>query len=757
MAARLLLVAPLLVALLLAAPRPAAGASLLLLALPVALRDFFPALAALFLAALFLAPLFLAALFLAVAIAVSSCEYLARLNSLLAHSEGSAGRRIYERRFKRNGYIDYIFAPAGQIMRRAEPAQFGFTYSCGRITIAALFRSSHSGSKRNRMENSSPQTLVELLKMAAAARPDDQVLKFKQGKQWTGLSGDGLLGRVRSVTLGLYRMGVGRGDRVAMLAESGPLWTISDFAILSSGAVNVPIYPTQPVHQVEYIMREAEPKLLFISTARQMRRVNEALKKFPSLPIVSFQPGVEGENVTSFESLEASGAELARERPELYDLISSDVSAGDLASVIYTSGTTGEPKGVMLTHRNITFNALSSGRFLGIEPDNLMLSFLPLSHVFERMVLYLCMHYGVQINYAGGIETVASDMREVSPTLMSTVPRLIEKIYARVQKNASDAGGVRKRIFEWASRVARRSAELSTASEPLPPLLEFQRDIADQLVFSKLREAVGGRMRRMVSGGAALPSDLALFFIGAGIPLLQGYGLTETSPVIAVNTLEHNRIGSVGRPLPGVEVKIAEDGEILTRGPHVFQGYFNKPDETAEVFTEVAEGNGDRGAWFRTGDIGHFDEDGFLFITDRKKDLIKTSAGKYVAPQMIEGLIAQSEFIEQAVVIGDKRKYVIALIVPDFERLRAWAKQQGIETSDRRELIADKRTLNMVRAEVSKLTGELADYEKVKRVSLLADEFSIDGGELTPTLKVRRRVVEQKYEKVIESLYSGSD
>jgi len=285
--------------------------------------------------------------------------------------------------------------------------------------------------------------------------------------------------------------------------------------------------------------------------------------------------------------------------------------------------------------------------------------------------------------------------------------------------------------------------------------LEFQRDIADHLVFGKLREAVGGRMKRMVSGGAALPADLALFFIGAGIPLLQGYGLTETSPVIAVNTLDHNRIGSVGRPLPGVEVEIASDGEILTRGPHVFQGYFNKPDETAEVFTDPSEGNG--GAWFKTGDIGHFDDDGFLIITDRKKDLIKTSAGKYVAPQMIEGLIAQSELVEQAVVIGDRRKYVIALIVPDFERLRAWAKQQSIATADKRELIADKRTVDMIRGEVSRLTRELADYEKVKRVALLPEEFSIDGGELTPTLKVRRRVVEQKYGKVIESLYSGSD
>jgi long-chain acyl-CoA synthetase len=543
-----------------------------------------------------------------------------------------------------------------------------------------------------------------------------------------------------------------------VLAEGGPLWTISDYAILSNGAVNVPIYPTQPVHQVEYILRESEPKVLFISTARQMKRVDEALRKFSDLPVVPFQEGITGENIISFSSLEEEGERVQAERPELFDLVSSDVRPADLASIIYTSGTTGEPKGALLTHSNIVSNALASGEYLRIEPDNLMLSFLPLSHIFERMVLYLCMHFGVQINYAGGIETVAADMRDVQPTLMSTVPRLLEKIYARVQKNATDKGRLSKRIFEWAAVIARRSAEHSTNHRPLPPMLEFQRDIADHLVFRKLRDAVGGRMKRMVSGGAALPPDMALFFTGAGIPLLQGYGLTETSPVIAVNTLEQNRIGSVGHPLPGVEVKIASDGEILTRGPHVFQGYFDKPDETESVFTtDGAAGNGDEQtrSWFKTGDIGHFDADGFLFITDRKKDLIKTSAGKYVAPQMIEGLLSQSEFVEQAVVIGDKRKYVSALIVPDFERLRAWAKEQGITAADKQDLIEEKRVFDMMKAEVQRLTRDLADYEKVKRVALLAKEFTIDGGELTPTLKVRRRVVEQKYQDQIESLYTG--
>jgi long-chain acyl-CoA synthetase len=561
-----------------------------------------------------------------------------------------------------------------------------------------------------------------------------------------------LLERVRHVALGLYDLGIRKGDRVAILAESGPAWSITDYAVLSNGAVNVPIYPTQPVHQVEYILRESEPKLLFISTARQMKRVEAALKRFPDLRLVPFQPVTNGENIIPLSTIEETGAHLERERPELYDLLASDIHPADLASIIYTSGTTGEPKGVMLSHENITFNAVAAGSFLEIEPDGHMLSYLPLSHIFERMVLYLCLNCGVQINYAGGIETVAADMLDAQPSLMSTVPRLLEKVYARIQKNAADASAPRKRIVHWALNVARRLGRAYASGEPVPPLLELQRDIADALVFAKLRAAVGGRIRRMVSGGAALPPDIALVFLGAGIPVLQGYGLTETSPVIAVNTLKHNRIGSVGRALEGLEVKIAEDGEILTRGPHVFLGYFNKPEDTAQSFTDEPQ---PEKRWFKTGDIGYIDSDGFIFITDRKKDLLKTSAGKYVAPQVIEGLINQSEYVEQAVIVGDKRKYVSALIVPDFERLRAWAKAEGVAYSDKAALIAERRVIDMYKAEVSRLTRELADYEKVKRIALLAEEFSIDGGELTPTLKVRRRVVEQKYGEKIESLYSG--
>jgi long-chain acyl-CoA synthetase len=619
--------------------------------------------------------------------------------------------------------------------------------------MSALFIDSISKTQAKPMDNHKPQTLVELLKHSVEAEPDKEVLRFKQDKVWVGMTGRRLLERVRNVALGLYRLGIRRGDRIAILAESGPLWSITDYAVLSNGAINIPIYPTQPPHQVEYILRDAEPKLLFVSTARQMKRVDAALKKFPDLRIIPFQSVPDGENLIQFNSIEEDGAALTAEQPDLYEVISSDVLPSDLASIIYTSGTTGEPKGALLTHSNITFNALAAGSFLDIESGGVMLSFLPLSHIFERMVLYLALNRGVQINYATGIETVASDIQDVHPTLMSTVPRLLEKIYGRMQKNAADGGELKKRLFSWSMGVARQSAQLSTMGRPTPPLLQLQREIADQLVFAKLRQAVGGKIRRIVSGGAALPSELALVFTGAGVPVLQGYGLTETSPVIAVNTLEHNRIGSVGRPLPGLEVKIAEDGEILTRGPHVFLGYFNKPKETAAAFTNEPETE----RWFKTGDIGLFDTDGFLFITDRKKDLIKTSSGKYVAPQMIEGMINQSEFVEQTVIVGDKRKYVSALIVPDFERLRAWAKAQGIPSSRKQGLITDRKVLDMIKADVNRLTKELADYEKVKRIGLLAEEFSIDGGELTPTLKVKRRVVEEKYKELIESLYSGAE
>jgi len=360
----------------------------------------------------------------------------------------------------------------------------------------------------------------------------------------------------------------------------------------------------------------------------------------------------------------------------------------------------------------------------------------------------------VKIHYPGGIETLVSDLATVRPTLMSAVPRMLERVYARIHKKGVSGSALQRRIFEWSMGIARQAAQFQNEGRRPGLWFQLERRVADRLVFSKIREAFGGRMKRLVSGGAALPVDLALVFNGAGVPVLQGYGMTETSPVIAVNTLEENRIGTVGKPLPGVEVAIAEDGEILTRGPHVFQGYFNKPEATREAFD--TEGSGE--PWLKTGDVGRFDSDGFLVITDRKKDLIKTSAGKYVAPQAIEGLLAQSKFIEQAFVLGNDRKYVAALIVPDFEQLKDWANIHGIEIRGRHDLIHDDRVEGLIRSEVNRLTAGLADYEKVRRLALLPDELTIDGGEMTPTLKARRPVIQEKYREIIESLYpAGSE
>jgi long-chain acyl-CoA synthetase len=600
------------------------------------------------------------------------------------------------------------------------------------------------------MTQSEPETLVDLLKQVAAASPDQEVMKFKEGKRWSGMTGGRLLERVRCVALGLYGLGVRKGDTVAILAESSPLWTIADFAILSLGAVNVPIYPTQSVPQVEYIIQQSRPKLLFISSAKQLKRISAALELFPDLPVVPFQPVPLRARGIEFKELEERGAASLLKDPAALDRLSSGVTGSDLASIIYTSGTTGEPKGVMLTHSNIVFDAIAAGTFLKIEAGNQMLSFLPLSHVFERTVVYLCLHFRVNVAYAGGLETVATDLQAIQPTLMSTVPRMLERTYGRILKNVGSSSPLKQRLFRWGLKVGRCRAQSLLTGGSTGPLLNLQCALADRLMFAKIRQVLGGRIRRMVSGGAALPADIALNFNGMGVPVLQGYGMTETSPVIAVNTLEENRIGTVGKPLPGVQVKIADDGEILTCGPHVFKGYFEKPEETREAFVDGEPGPG---SWLKTGDIGYFDKDGFLVITDRKKDLIKTSAGKYIAPQMIEGRIGQSEYIEQACVVGNNRKYVSALIVPDFERLSEWAGKRGIEYTGRDELIRDDRVLDLIRSEVGRLTADLADYEKVKRLALLPTEFTIESGELTPTLKARRRVIEEKYKDIIESLY----
>jgi len=592
------------------------------------------------------------------------------------------------------------------------------------------------------MVDNKPENLVELLKLAVQRYKKAEAFKYKQDGKWVAASSEEFYSRVKNVALGLHQLGVSKGDHVALLGETSLLWSLTDYAILSNGAVNIPIYPTQASHQVEYILRESQPRAIFVLQGKQLDRLRSVLERFPDLKVITPEPG-DGPFI-KYAELESSGAKLNSEKPHLYDEISSQIQPSDLASVIYTSGTTGEPKGVMLTHHNITFNVIQGGLTIRTDENDVALTFLPLSHIFERMVLYLYTHFGTTICYAESIEAVPQNLREVRPTIMTAVPRLFEKIYDKITKTAKAASPVKRKIFNWAMSVGLRWAQLEDRGEPVSPLLELQHKIASHLVFSKWREAVGGRIQRFISGGAALRPDIAYAFWGAGLPIMQGYGLTETSPVISVNTFGANRIGTVGRPLQGIEVKIAEDGEILTKGDHVMLGYYKKPEETASVIVD---------GWFKTGDIGHVDKDGYITITDRKKDLMKLSSGKYIAPQFLEGLLQRSPYIEQAVVMGNKRKYPVALIVPSFEAIKEFAQSNSIKFDSRSDLYKNSKVVDLIRREVDSLTKDTADYEKIKRIALLDNEFSIDGGELTPTLKVRRRVVEEKYSSLIESLY----
>jgi len=606
------------------------------------------------------------------------------------------------------------------------------------------------------MSTGAPRTLNELFNLAMRKRVNQVVMRYKRDRRWHDITGAQLDERVRNLTLALRRLGVHAGDRVAMLAESSPEWSLTDYAILANGAVNVPIYPTQAVDQVEYILRNSGARILFISNAKQLRRVQSALDSIKSKrQLILFEAPKEEKKeekkdggVTTLADLEKIGQEERSLKPQLYEQLSAQSGPEDLATIIYTSGTTGEPKGVMLTHRNLVSNALESGKVFDLRPDDSALTFLPLSHVFERTVLYIYMNFGVVINYARGVETVAEDIKEVRPTVVTAVPRLFEKIYATINKRAAEQPPMKQKIFHRAIEVGREVAILRDKGERVPIRLALELKVLDRLVFTKWREAVGGRLRFFVSGGAALPPELAYIFAGAGITILQGYGLTETSPVVSFNRPDANRIGTIGRTIPGVKVRVAEDGELLVQGDNVMQGYYHMAEETERVLQRYEDG-----VWFHTGDIGTIDADGFIRITDRKKDLIKTSLGKYIAPQPIENLIRSIPMVEQAIVIGNARKFPSALIVPSFDALRSYAKSLGLEAKDNSELTHHPRIIEYFKKKIDEVTRELAPHEKIKKIALLDQEFSVESGELTPTLKVRRKFVEDKHRGVIDSLY----
>ncbi|MBK9302975.1 MAG: long-chain fatty acid--CoA ligase [bacterium] len=504
-----------------------------------------------------------------------------------------------------------------------------------------------------------------LAAVTANPRPDCFSSKGPDGAYVDVSSAEALL-RVRALRAGLRSLGVAPGDRVAILSENRLEWALTDLAALSLGAVDVPIYPTLLPDTIEFILRDCQPAVMFVSSREQADKVRVFRDRLPFLRHVIAYDDLDLAGVARMTDLEKTGRDLLARDPAAAGDDAGPARAQDLCSIIYTSGTTGDPKGVMLTHGNFVSNVLASASLIDIGPRDRVLSFLPLSHVLERMAgFYIMMAVGTGIAYAGSVESVSDDMRLVCPTVMISVPRLYEKIYARVTAAAAAGGPVKRLIFDWARGVGQDWGRRVRAGEKVSPGLAFRRRVADRLVFSKLRARTGGRLRFFVSGGAPLAPHINEFFYAAGMIILEGYGLTETSPVISVNSFEHFRVGSVGKVIPGVEVKIAEDGEIVTRGPNVMLGYYNNPVATSEVLT----GDG----WLHTGDIGRFDEDGYLYITDRKKDLIVTAGGKNVAPQPLENAFKKNKFISQVVVLGDHRPYLTCLIVPNFEELEAWA------------------------------------------------------------------------------------
>jgi long-chain acyl-CoA synthetase len=593
-----------------------------------------------------------------------------------------------------------------------------------------------------------PETLVDIFRRAVAAEKPD-LLNVRRDGAWRAISSRALENEVRAAALGLSALGIGEFDRVGLLSENRPEWTIADLATLSLGAADVPIYATQTPRQVAYILNDAGIEVLFISGRAQYERLAETLISIPRLrAIIAFDRFEAADpRLLAYADLLARGRDSD---PAHFEALSARVTPDHLATLIYTSGTTGDPKGVMLTHANIVSNVKANVEIIPLDASSIVLSFLPLSHSFERTAFYLFLHCRATIYYAQSVEAVAADLAEVRPHFMTSVPRLFEKIYARAMDRAG--GGWRGRISQWAVEVGREWAARASRGRPIDPWLAARHRLADRLVFAKWRAALGGRIRYLISGGAPLSIDLAEVFYAAGMPILQGYGLTESSPVITANRPDANRLGSVGRPVAGVKVRINPDGEILCAGPNVMRGYYNRPAETAAALEEV-----DGVVWLHTGDIGHLDEDGYLYITDRKKDLLKTSGGKYIAPQPIENAIRQSRFVSQVVVIGDDRKFPSALIVPEMNQLRSYAAHKGIAYRDPSELLSDPRVLDLFERQVAKFTSDLAPYERIKAIALLPSELTVESGELTPTLKVRRRHVVEKYKALIDHLYAQKE
>ncbi len=595
-----------------------------------------------------------------------------------------------------------------------------------------------------------PATLTQLFVEAIEEHDRPNALMTKVGGSYQPISHRTIADRVRHVAFGLRALGVEAGNRIAILSENRPEWAIADYACLMAGMADVPIYPTLPSEQIAYILRDSGSVAIFVSSKEQAEKIASVQDDLPALQhVIVFDDDAAAGGAIRIAALEAKGAAtMSPDAAAAYRTAGLAVTPDQIATIIYTSGTTGDPKGAMLTHGNIASNVSAVIDLLDMGPTDSSLSFLPLSHIFERMVDYLMFAAGVSIAYAETMDTIAANMKEVRPTIVVSVPRIYEKIHARITDSAMRAGGAKRAIFLWASAIGERWTDVMLLGREPGMKLALEHRIADKLVFVKVRAAVGGRLRYFVSGGAPLSPEINRFFYAAGLKILEGYGLTETSPVIAVNTPKRVTIGTVGAPIPGVEVMVAADGEILTRGPHVMKGYLNHPEATAEAI--------DADGWFHTGDIGTLDG-GLLRITDRKKDIIVTAGGKNIAPQPIENQVKANKYVAQAVMIGDRRKFPVILVVPNFDQLDRWAAYKSIASKDHRELIANPLVKAKMEREVLGGLGNLAHFEKPKKVVLLEQDFTIENGELTPTLKVKRRAVDRKFRALIDAAYTAEE
>jgi len=593
-----------------------------------------------------------------------------------------------------------------------------------------------------------PQTIPHFLMESFRRNKSRALLNHKVDSGWLRLTGKEAAEKVKNLTLGLKELGVEKGDRIAIISENRPEWSLADLAILSLGAVNVPIFTTQAADQIRYILENSSAKMIFISNKKLFQQAKQAIESVESLEKMIFFDEIDEktDKVLSFNVLEKSGEKIRKRENGVYERLLENLKPEDLATIIYTSGTTGEPKGVMLTHKNFTSNILAISKGLPIEKTDRSIAVLPLSHIFERCVFYILCSNGVAIHYCPSYDQLASLITEVKPTVMTAVPRLFEQVYHKIVKKGMSAGGWKTKLFVWALEIGQEYWKAKEEKKRIPISLAAKHAVADRLVFSKWREGIGGKLRFFVSGGAPLSKKLAYAFWSAGIPILQGYGMTEAC-IVCANRPDDNKIGSIGKPFEGIEMKIDErNGEILIRGNNVMIGYYNKPEETAKVIDE--EG------WYHSGDVGYVDEDGHFYITDRLKDLFKLSNGKYIAPLQIESLLKQSPLISQVVVVGSGRKQVGALVVPDWIALRQALEEEGFDTRNltNEELCENPYAIKLVQSHAYELTKELSEYERVKRIYLLPREFSIDRGEITPTLKIKRSVIDEKYAEAIDEI-----